>query len=143
MSLMQDFKTFAMRGNVIDLAVGVIIGGAFGQIVNSLVNDVVMPPLGLLTSHGLNFKDLFVSLNGKDYPSLEAAKQASAPIIAYGNFINTAVNFLIIAFVVFILIQQITRFLPKPPPPPPPGLPPQEVLLTEIRDLLARRQTNV
>src|SRR5688572_19151910 len=105
-----------MRGNVVDLAVGVIIGAAFGSIVNSLVTDVIMPPIGLLAG-GLDFKDLFFSLNGQSFPNLDAAKKAGAPVIAYGVFLNTVVNFLIVAFAIFMLIKQVNRFQ-KPAPAP-------------------------
>ena len=98
-----------MRGNVLDLAVGVIIGVAFGAIVTSLVNDIIMPPIGLAMG-GLDFKDLFVSLNGQSYPTLEAAKKAGAPVIAYGSFLNTVVNFLIVSFSIFLLVKQVNRF---------------------------------
>ena len=107
--MLREFKEFAMRGNVVDLAVGVIIGAAFGTIVASLVNDILMPPIGMAAG-GLDFKDLFISLNGQSYLSLDAAKKAGAPIIAYGNFLNTVVNFLIVAFCIFILVKQINRF---------------------------------
>ena len=137
MSLLQEFKTFAMRGSVVDLAVGVIIGGAFGAIVNSLVNDVIMPPLGQLT----NGKDLinhFFALNGQHYDTLADAKKATA-VIAYGNFINTIVTFLIVAFSIFLLVKMINKLHHPPAPPPPPGPSPEEKLLTEIRDLLAKQ----
>src|SRR5918911_3385473 len=102
--MFKEFKEFALRGSVLDLAIGVIIGAAFGGIVTSLVNDVVMPPIGLLLGK-VDFKDLFVSLNGQSYPSLAAAKTAGAPVIAYGQFLNTVMNFLIVAFVIFIVIR--------------------------------------
>ena len=137
MSLLQEFKAFAMRGNVVDLAVGVIIGAAFGAIVNSLVSDVVMPPIGKLTG-GLDFKEHFIALDGQHYPTIEAAKKVTA-VIAYGSFINTIINFLIIAFVIFLLVKQINRFYPPPAPPPAPGPSAEEKLLTEIRDLLAKK----
>jgi len=110
--LFKEFKEFAMRGNVLDLAIGVVIGAAFGGIVTSLVNDVIMPPIGMAMG-GLDFKDLFVSLNGQSYPSLDAAKKAAAPVIAYGNFLNTVINFLIVAFAIFLLVKQVNR-LKKP-----------------------------
>lgn len=100
MSMKEDFKKFAMRGNVMDMAVGVIIGGAFGKIVSSLVNDVVMPPLGMALGK-MDFSNLFISLNGKEYATLEAAKKAGAPVLAYGSFINSVLDFLILAFVIF------------------------------------------
>ena len=98
-----------MRGNVLDLAIGVIIGAAFGLIVTSLVNDIIMPPVGKLLG-GIDFKDLFITVDGNSYKSLDEAKKAAAPIIAYGNFINTIVNFLIVAFAVFLLVRQVNRF---------------------------------
>jgi large conductance mechanosensitive channel len=111
--MLKDFKQFVMRGNVLDLAVAVIIGAAFGAIVTSVVNDIVMPPVGLLLGH-VDFKDLFISLNSQPYPTLAAAKAAGAPVIAYGQFLNTVINFLIIAFVVFIAVRQMVRLQKKP-----------------------------
>ena len=136
-AMLKEFKEFAMRGNVIDLAVGVVIGGAFGKIVSSLVADIIMPPIGFLTG-GVDFSSLFVALDGKDYDSLAAATAAGAPTINYGLFINTIVQFLIIAFALFIVIKQINRLTkPEPAPEPAPAPPPKsEVLLEEIRDLL-------
>ncbi len=107
--MLKDFKEFVMRGNVLDLAVAVIIGAAFGAIVTSVVNDIVMPPIGLLLGH-VDFKDLFISLSGQSYPTLAAAKAAGAPVIAYGQFLNTVINFLIIAFVIFMVVRQAKRF---------------------------------
>src|SRR3954462_5850969 len=117
--MLKEFKTFAMRGNVVDLAVGVIIGGAFGSIVTSLVADIIMPPIGRLMG-GLDFKDLFLALDGGTYQSLDAVKKAGVPVIAYGNFINTIVNFLIVAFAVFILVKQVNRFKSPVVAPPAP-----------------------
>jgi len=114
--MLKEFKEFIMRGNVLDLAIAVIIGAAFGAIVTSLVNDVLMPPLGLALGK-VDFKDLFVSLNGMSYPSLAAAKTAGAPVLAYGQFINTVINFLVIAFVIFMVVKQANRFK-KPAPAP-------------------------
>lgn len=114
--MLKDFKEFVMRGNVLDLAVAVIIGAAFGAIVTSAVNDVIMPPIGLLLGH-VDFKDLFISLNGQSYPTLAAAKAAAAPVIAYGQFLNTVINFLIIAFVVFLVVRTATRLYRKPAAP--------------------------
>jgi large conductance mechanosensitive channel len=111
--MLKDFRAFIMRGNVLDLAVAVIIGVAFGAIVTSLVNDIVMPPLGLVLGH-VDFKDLFISLNGQSYATLAAAKTAAAPVIAYGQFLNTVVNFLIIAFVIFMIVKQAARLQRKP-----------------------------
>src|SRR3954469_12056661 len=113
--MFKEFKTFAARGNVIDLAVGVIIGAAFGKIVTSLVNDVVMPPIGLIIGR-VDFKNLFVALNRQAYPSLAEAQKAGAPTINYGMFLNTVLEFLIVAFVVFLLVRQINRMYPPPAP---------------------------
>ena len=118
--MFKEFKEFIMRGNVLDLAIAVIIGGAFGAIVNSMVNDIVMPPIGLILGH-VDFKDLFLSLNGQSYPSLADAKKAAAPVLAYGQFLNTVINFLIIAFVIFVIVKQANRFKAPAPPPPPPS----------------------
>ncbi len=107
--MLKEFKEFAMRGNMLDLAVALILGVAFGAIVTSLVNDVVMPPIGLLLGNA-DFKDLFVSLNGQPYASLAEAKAKAAPVLAYGQFLNTVINFLIVAFVVFLLVKQVNRF---------------------------------
>ena len=115
MSMMSDFKAFAMKGNVVDLAVGFILGGAFGKIVTSLVGDVIMPPIGLALGK-VDFSSLFLNLSGTHYASLAAAKVAGAPTIAYGAFINTIVNFLIVAFAMFILVQQLERLIRKPAP---------------------------
>jgi large conductance mechanosensitive channel len=106
--MLKEFKEFAMRGNVLDLAVGVIIGAAFGQVVSSLVNDVIMPPVGLLLGR-VNFADLFINLSGESYESLAAAKEAGAATLNYGVFINTALNFLIVAFAVFLLVRAFNR----------------------------------
>ena len=121
MSLAEDFKKFAMRGNVMDMAVGVIIGGAFGKIVTSVVNDIVMPPVGMLLGN-VDFSNLFISLNGKDYATLEAAKKAGAPVLAYGSFMNTVIDFLILAFIIFMMIRQINKLTPAPAPKPEPRL---------------------
>ena len=107
--MLKEFREFAMRGNVLDLAVGVIIGAAFGGVVNSLVNDVLMPPIGKLLG-GVDFQNFFIPLNGESYSTLEEVKAAGVPAIAYGIFINTLINFLIVAFAVFILIKQVNRF---------------------------------
>jgi large conductance mechanosensitive channel len=110
----NEFKTFIMRGNVLDLAIGIIIGGAFGTIVNSLVKDILMPPLGLLLSR-VNFGDLFISLNGQAYESLKAAQDAGAPTLNYGLFIQNVINFLIIAYVIFLIVKAVNR-LQRPQP---------------------------
>jgi large conductance mechanosensitive channel len=135
MSMMSEFKDFIKRGNVMDLAVGVIIGAAFGKIVSSVTDDLIMPVLSLATGK-LDFTNWFYALDGQQYATLADAKKAGVAVFAYGNFINAVINFLIVAFVIFLLIKQLNRILPPPPPPPPPGVPPQEVLLTEIRDIL-------
>lgn len=117
--MFKEFKEFAMKGNVIDLAVGVIIGAAFGAIVSSLVNDVIMPPIGLAMK-GVNFADLFYALDGKSYATLADATKAAAPVVAYGKFIQAVVNFLIVAFVIFIVVKQVNRFKkPEAAAPPP------------------------
>ena len=137
--MIKEFKEFAMRGNVIDLAVGVIIGAAFGKIVTSLVNDVIMPPIGLLMGN-VDFSNLFVNLDmAQPYSSVAEAEAAGAPIIKYGIFINTILDFVIVAFAIFLVIRGINKFRRKQeaaPPPPPPPPPPEVQLLTEIRDLL-------
>jgi large conductance mechanosensitive channel len=142
--MLKEFRDFAMRGNVIDLAFGVIIGVAFGAIVNSLVNDIIMPPIGYI-SGGLDFSNYFVTLKpGADgatsYASLKAAKDAGAVTINYGVFINAIINFLIIAFALFMVVKQINRFHNKEAAgevaPPPPTT--SEKLLAEIRDELKK-----
>jgi large conductance mechanosensitive channel len=110
--MISEFKKFVMRGNVLDLAVGIIIGGAFGNIVTSLVNDIIMPPIGLILGR-VDFSNLFVSLDGNVYASLGAAQEAGAPTLNYGLFINTLINFLIVAFAIFLLIRQVNK-LQKP-----------------------------
>jgi|SRR5579871_4317666 len=112
--MFKEFKAFVNQGNVMDLAVGVILAAAFGKIVTSLVNDVVMPVIGMALGH-VNFSDLFIALNGQAYPSLDAAKKAGAPIIAYGVFLNTIIEFLIVAFSIFIVVRQINRMRGVPP----------------------------
>lgn len=112
--MLNDFKAFVMKGNVLDLAVAVIIGAAFGAIVTSAVQDVIMPPIGLALGN-VDFKDLFISLSGQSFPTLAAAKEAGAPIIAYGQFLNTVINFLIIAFVIFLVVRAASK-LQKPAP---------------------------
>src|SRR3979490_441034 len=113
--MFKEFKEFAMRGNVIDLAVGVIIGAAFGKIVASLVDDIMMPPIGRLLGH-VDFSNLFVSLSGTHSDTLPAAKAAGAATLNYGLFLNTVINFLIVAFAVFLLVRQVNRLAPKPAP---------------------------
>jgi large conductance mechanosensitive channel len=138
--LLQEFKEFALRGNVVDLAVGLIIGAAFGAIVNSLVADVIMPPIGLLMGN-VDFSDLFINLSGQDYPSLAAARAAGAPVIAYGAFINAVINFVIVALAIFIVVKGMNQLRRKQAEAPAeePAAPRQEVLLEEIRDILRDR----
>jgi large conductance mechanosensitive channel len=114
-NLVKEFRAFVARGNVVDLAVGVIIGAAFGKIVTSLVNDVIMPPIGLILGK-VDFSNLFVSLSGTHYDSLAAAKAAGAPTINYGIFIINIIDFLIVAFVIFLMVQQLNRMMKKPDP---------------------------
>jgi large conductance mechanosensitive channel len=135
--VLKEFKDFLLRGNVIDLAVGVIMGVAFTGVVNSLVNDVIMPPIGTLLG-GVDFSDYFINLAGGDYASLAAAKEAGAATLNYGAFINTVINFVIVGFCIFLLVKQVNRAFPKAPPAA--AAPPRsEVLLEEIRDLLKNR----
>jgi large conductance mechanosensitive channel len=119
--MLKEFKEFAMRGNVLDMAVGIIIGAAFGKIVGSLVDDVLMPPIGRLLG-GMDFSNLFVSLSGQPYDSLAAAKAAGAATLNYGLFLNSVINFLIVAFAIFLLVKQVNR-MQKPAPAPAPAAP--------------------
>jgi large conductance mechanosensitive channel len=132
--MLKEFRDFAMRGNVIDLAIGIIIGAAFTTVVNSLVKDIIMPPIGYIMN-GIDFSNLFITLTGEDYPSLKAAEDAGAATINYGLFINAVINFLIVAFAIFIVVKQINRFR-KQAPAEPAAPTASEKLLTEIRDLL-------
>ena len=116
--MLKEFRDFAMRGNVVDMAVGIIIGAAFGKIVSSFVNDVVMPPIGMLLG-GVDFTDLFITLSGGSYTSLDAAKEAGAVTINIGVFINTVLDFIIVAFAIFIVIKQMNRLKKAPPPADP------------------------
>lgn len=139
MSFIQEFKQFAMRGNVIDLAVGVVIGGAFGKIVDSLVKDVVMPPVGALLG-GVDFKHLYLNLGATPYETMEAAEKAGAPLIKYGAFINSMVDFTIIAFAIFVAVKAINKLQRKQEEAPaaPPPTPEDVLLLREIRDALKK-----
>lgn len=137
--MLKEFKEFAMRGNVVDMAVGIIIGAAFGKIISSLVADVIMPPIGLAMG-GISFSDKFVDLSGAGHATLAVAEAASAPVLKYGAFIDTVINFGIVAFAIFMLIKGMNSMKKKeeekPAAPPAPSA--EETLLTEIRDLLAR-----
>jgi large conductance mechanosensitive channel len=113
--MLKEFKEFAMRGNVLDMAVGIVIGAAFGQIVTSFVADILMPPIGKLLGH-VDFSNLFLNLSETSYPTIAAAKAAGAATLNYGLFLNTVINFLIIAFAVFLLVRQVNRMAPKPAP---------------------------
>lgn len=115
MSLFKDFKDFALRGNVLDMAVGVIIGAAFSKIVSSLVSNILMPPLGLLMG-GIDFSNLFINLGDLPVNTLAEAQAANVPVIAYGLFLNSVIDFLIVAFVIFMVLRQISRLFPKPAP---------------------------
>jgi large conductance mechanosensitive channel len=138
--MFKEFKAFAMRGNVVDLAVGVIIGAAFTTIVNSLVNDIITPPLGLALG-GIDFTNFYVTLSGGDYATLADAQKAGAVTLNYGLFLNAILKFAIVAFVLFLVIRWMNRLsrpkgaAPDAPPPPPEDV----VLLREIRDLLAKK----
>ena len=135
--MFKEFKAFAMRGNVIDMAVGIIIGVAFGKIITSFVNDVLMPPIGLMLGD-VDFGDLFLNLSGGQYATLEAAREAGAVTLNYGLWFNTVIDFLIVAFAIFMVIGQMNRLKKKeeaaPPSPPEPSK--EELLLAEIRDVL-------
>jgi large conductance mechanosensitive channel len=137
--MLNEFKQFAMRGNVVDLAVGFILGGAFSTIVSSLVNDILMPPVGLALG-GVDFAELYIPLDGNEYASLAAAQEAGAATINYGLFINAVISFLIVALALFFLIKGINRMeKKKEEAPAEPAAPPREqVLLEEIRDLLKK-----
>ena len=140
-NFVQEFKDFAMRGNVMDMAVGVIIGGAFGKIVSSLVDDILMPLIGKATG-GVSFTDLFVNLGDGEYSTLAAAKEAGAAVFAYGQFIQNVVDFLIVAFCIFLMLKGINKLNRKkeePAEPAAPAGPTQEELLAEIRDLLKNK----
>ena len=139
MSMMDEFKSFAVKGNVMDLAVGVIIGGAFGKIVDSLVSDLIMPIVGKILG-GLDFNNYFIALSGQTATTLVEAKKAGA-VFAYGSFITIAINFIILAFIIFMMVKQINRMkreAPPAPPAPPAPTPEDVVLLREIRDSLRK-----
>ena len=136
MGFIKEFKEFAMKGNVMDMAVGVIIGGAFGKIVSSLVSDIIMPLIGVLTG-GISFTDLFINLGEGEFKTLAEAQEAGAAVFAYGQFIQNIIDFIIIAFCIFLMIKAMNKLKKeKPAEPEAPAGPTQEELLTEIRDLL-------
>lgn len=139
MSHMQEFKEFAMRGNVVDLAVGVVIGGAFGKIVASLVQDVIMPPLGAIMG-GVDFKQLYVNLSSQGFATLAEAEKAGVPLIKYGSFIQSIVDFAIIAFAIFMVVKGINKLKrqEEAAPAAPPPTPEEIILLREIRDALKK-----
>ena len=139
MSFIQEFKDFAMRGNVVDLAVGVVIGGAFGKIVDSLVKDIIMPMVGAMMG-GTDFKQLYINLGSTAYDTMELAEKAGAPLIKYGLFINSMVDFLIIAFAIFVAVKAINSLKRKEEAAPaaPAPTPEDVVLLREIRDALKK-----
>ncbi len=136
--MLDEFKKFLMKGNMIDMAVGIIIGAAFGTVVKSLVADVIMPPIGMLLG-GIDFSGLFIALNGESYPTLAAAQAAGAPTINYGMFINNCVTLLIVGFAVFLLVNAVNNLKDKEEPAPEAPKTPEEILLLrEIRDALAK-----
>ena len=140
MSFASEFKQFALKGNVVDLAVGVIIGAAFGKIVDSAVNDLVMPVVGRLLGN-IDFSNFFIALGAipPGVPqTLDAVKKAGVPVFAWGNFISVAINFAILAFVIFLMIKQVNRLKREEPAPPPPATPEDIQLLREIRDSLRK-----
>lgn len=138
--MLKEFKAFAMRGNVVDMAVGIIIGAAFGKIISSFVTDVIMPPIGILLG-GVDFSDIFINLSGGTYATVAEAKKAGAATLNVGIFINTVIDFIIIAFAIFMVIKAMNKMKQKeeetPAAPPKPSN--EEVLLTEIRDALVKR----
>ena len=139
MGFIKEFKEFAVKGNVMDMAVGVIIGGAFGKIVTSLVSDVLMPLIGKMTG-GMSFTDLFVNLGDGEYKTLAEAQEAGAAVLAYGQFIQNIIDFIIIAFCIFLMIKGMNKLKKKEEPAPEvPAGPTQEELLAEIRDLLKNK----
>lgn len=140
--MFDEFRKFILRGNVIDLAVGIIIGAAFTSIVDSLVKDVLMPPFGLLLG-GIDFSNFFLTLKGESHATLDAAKGAGAVTINYGLFVNAVIKFVIVGFAVFLLVKNVNALMSRvakekeaAPPPPPPK---QEILLAEIRDILKQK----
>jgi large conductance mechanosensitive channel len=140
MSMVQEFKEFAVKGNAVDLAVGVVLGAAFGGVVTSLVDDVLMPPLGFLFG-GVDFTNLFWTLGSGEYATLEAAKEAGAATVNYGSFIQSIVSFLLVAFALFLFIRAMNRLRrEKEEPGTPPSIPEDVALLREIRDAVQARK---
>jgi large conductance mechanosensitive channel len=140
LGILHEFKEFAMRGSVVDLAVGVIIGGAFGKIVTSLVSDIFMPAIGVFTSGGVDLKNKYYALNSAAEGAKTLAEaQAKGAVIAYGQFITAVIDFIIVAFFIFLVVKIMNKMKAPPPPPPPAEIPAQEKLLAEIRDLLKAR----
>jgi large conductance mechanosensitive channel len=142
MSFVKEFRDFAMRGSVVDLAIGVIIGAAFGKIVNALVNSVIMPPIGFLLGR-VDFSNLFLNLSGQPAGSLKEAADKGLPVLAYGAFLNTVIEFLIIAFVLFLVVKQVNRFKAPPVAPKAPEPSAEEKLLGEIRDILKSQSSKM
>lgn len=140
MSIISEFKEFAIKGNVMDLAVGVIIGGAFGKIVDALVGDIIMPVVGKIFG-GLDFSNYFLPLSGQTATTLAEAKKAGA-VLAYGNFITIVLNFLILAFIIFLMVKQMNRLRRQSPPAAPTAPPEDIVLLREIRDSLRKQESH-
>jgi large conductance mechanosensitive channel len=141
MKFLNEFRAFALKGNVFDMAIGVIVGGAFAKLSGSFVNDVMMPPIASISGQAKSMADKFVALDGKSYESAAKAMEVGAPIIKYGAFINTAIDFLLMTFAVFVLVKIVSKLQQQPPPPPPPPPIPAEPtatekLLIEIRDAL-------
>lgn len=141
MSIVQEFKAFAVKGNMIDLAVGVIIGGAFGKIIDSFVNDMIMPIISFIIGGKVDFSKLFIILgdNPQHLDTLDALKKASVPVLAYGSFITILINFLLLALVVFMMVKMVNKLRTAEPAPAPAPTPEDVTLLREIRDELRRR----
>jgi large conductance mechanosensitive channel len=136
--MLKEFRDFINRGSVMDLAVAVIIGGAFGKIVTSLVNDLIVPIISLILG-GRSFAGQYIALNGQVYPTIDAAREAGAAVLAWGSFVQNIIDFLIIAFVIFLLVRTINNMKKAPPPAAPPAPTRDQELLTEIRDLLKKK----
>lgn len=135
MSMLQEFKEFAAKGNVVDMAVGVIMGAAFGKIVSTFTDGIMMPPIGKMMG-GVNFSDWIINLSDKPVASIDEAKKLGVAVMTPGLLVNHVIDFLIVSFVLFLIVKQVNRLKPAPPEPPPPGPTPDQKLLSEIRDLL-------